>query len=235
MNRIFIPATKPADWRSLLADPDLHWKRGYSAMSLAYCWQAANGFPNSVRKIFNKSDIKIFNGIEVLVAFPEYKVPLPGGSAASQNDLFVIGKCEDQLISIMVEGKSSEGFGNLVSEWYTDPSPGKKERLGYLCGMLGLKINDVMDIRYQLLHRTVSALIEAEKFNVRNALMLVHSFSEGNEGLKDYSKFASLFGIEASLNKVQLAGNIKGINLYFGWVADTNEYGPTEGGPETVF
>ena len=53
--------------------------------------------------------------ISILMAFPEYKVPLPVGSAASQNDLFVLGKFNDQLISIMVEGKSSEGFGKLVS------------------------------------------------------------------------------------------------------------------------
>jgi hypothetical protein len=230
MSRFFIPATKPEDWRSLLADPDLHWKKGYSAMNLAYCWQAANGFPNSVKKVFNESEIMIFHGIELLMAFPEYKVPLPGGVAASQNDLFVLGKCEDQLICIMVEGKSSEGFGTLVSEWFADPSPGRKERLDYLCGMLGLEINDVMGIRYQLLHRTVSALIEAERFNTKNALMLVHSFSESNDGFDDFSKFASMFGIKAGINKIQTAGNISGINLYLSWVKDTKKYGQTESG-----
>ena len=166
--------------------------------------------------------------ISILMAFPEYKGPLPGGSGASQNDLFVLGKCNDQLISIMVEGKNSEGFGKLVSEWYTDPAPGKKERFDYLCGMLDLKINDVMGIQYQLLHRTVSALIEAKRFNASNALMLVHSFSEGNEGFEDYSKFASMFGIEAGTNKIQAAGNIRDLNLYLGWVTNTQKYGPTE-------
>jgi len=97
MSRFYIPANKPEDWKSLLADPDLHWKQGYSAMSLAYCWQKANGFPNSVKKVFTKSNIKIFHEAKILVAFPEYKVPLPGGSAASQNDLFVLGKCKGQL------------------------------------------------------------------------------------------------------------------------------------------
>lgn len=228
MSRFFIPATKPEDWKSLLADPDLHWKQGYSAMSLACCWQAANGFPESVRNVFNKSEIKIFHGIELIMAFPEYKVPLPGGSAASQNDLFVLAKSKDQLISIMVEGKNSEGFGNLVSEWYTDPSPGKKERLDYLCGVFGLEIKDVMGIRYQLLHRAVSALIEAQKFNASYAFMLVHSFSEKNEGFDDYSNFALMLGVEAGIGKIQAAGNFKGTDLYLSWVRDTQKYGQTE-------
>jgi hypothetical protein len=35
MSKIFIPANKPEDWKSLLAEPDKHWKTGYSAKTLA--------------------------------------------------------------------------------------------------------------------------------------------------------------------------------------------------------
>ena len=40
--------------------------------------------------------------------------------------------------------------------------------------------------KYQLLHRTASAIIEAERFNANHALMLVHSFSLANEWYGDF-------------------------------------------------
>lgn len=44
MSHIYIPTTSPEDWRRLLAEPDKHWKRGYSARALACCWET-EGFP----------------------------------------------------------------------------------------------------------------------------------------------------------------------------------------------
>ena len=228
MNMIFIPATKPEDWRSLLAKPDLHWKVGCSAMQLAYSWQEAKGFPHCIERMFKESDIPLFDDIESLLIFPEYKVPLPGGRRPSQNDVFVLAKGKGQLISIMVEGKVSESFGEIVSKWRSDPSPGKEERLNYLCGMLALEKDEISNIRYQLLHRTASAIIEAKKFNATNAIMIVHSFSKEKIGFEDYSNFASLFRVEAKLNRIHFAGNIKGIDLYLGWVMDKTKYNSEE-------
>jgi Domain of unknown function (DUF6946) len=115
LSKKYIPATKPEDWQSLLADPKTQWKKGYSARTLAYCWQEADGFPDCVTRSFKKSDIDLFQNIEMLLAIPEHKVSLPGGSRSSQNDLFVLAKGDGQLISITVEGKVSEHFGDTVS------------------------------------------------------------------------------------------------------------------------
>ncbi len=49
MNKIYIPATRPEDWKTFLADPK-HWKSHHSAKCLAYCWQEAQGFPEAVKK-----------------------------------------------------------------------------------------------------------------------------------------------------------------------------------------
>jgi hypothetical protein len=223
MNKIYIPATKPEDWKSLLADPK-HWRQGYSAMALAYCWQNANGFPTSIKRVFNKSKNKLFNNVDILLSIPEYKVGLPGGARASQNDIFVLAKSKGQLISIMVEGKVDEKFGPLVSEWFKKPSQGKKKRLAFLCKEIGLKQSMVSNIRYQLLHRTASAIIEAKKFNALNALMLVHSFSPENLWFDDYAAFLSLYGIEAKLNQIHEAGNFDKINLFFSWIKGEKKY-----------
>ena len=83
MNKIFIPTDNPEDWEPLLAEPEKHWKTGYSAKALAYSWQEANDFTGSVKKIFRKSGIVLFKNIEMLLAFPEYKIPLRGGSRPS--------------------------------------------------------------------------------------------------------------------------------------------------------
>lgn len=225
MNKIFIPANKPEDWKSLLAEPDKHWKTGYSAKALAYCWQEANGFPECVRNVFKKSEIELFQNIELLLAFPEHKVLLPGGLRPSQNDIFILAKANNQLVSITVEGKVSEPFGKTITEWREDNSEGKHIRLKFLLDKLGLEENKQIDtIRYQLLHRTASAIIEAEKFKAENALMLVNSFSQSNEWFEDYGQFLALFNLNAEPDSLAFAKNINGIDLYFSWVKGDEKY-----------
>jgi hypothetical protein len=222
--KFFRPIDSPDDWRQLLAEPVKHWKTGYSAKSLAYCWQEAKGFPPEVRHVFRNSGIDIFQDVKMLVVFPEYKVPLPGGRRASQSGIFVLAKGSGQLISIMVEGKVHEPFGETVAEWRAEGSRGKEGRLDYLCQLLKLDKDKVNNIRYQLLHRTASAVIEADRFNAPNALTLVHSFSKTNEWFDDYSQFLALFGAKGEPDSLAFAENLDGINLYFAWVKGEGKY-----------
>jgi len=224
LSKIYIPSTKPEDWQSLLADPEKHWRTGYSARALAYCWQEADGFPDCVKRAFRESNIDLFHEIEILLAIPEHKVTLPGGVRSSQNDLFVLAKSNDELISIAVEGKVSEPFGDTVSKWLKNETPGKKKRLEFLCRELGIAKANVSNIRYQLLHRTASAILEAKRFNASNALMLVHSFSQTDEWFENYALFAALFGIDAKKNRIHSAGKINTIQLYLGWVKGDPKY-----------
>ena len=225
MNKIYIPANRPEDWRLLLAEPRKHWRTDYSAKALAYSWEEADGFPGTVKKVFISSGIALFKDVELLLAFPEYQVPLPGGSRPSQNDIFVLARSNDQLISITVEGKVSEPFGDTISEWRKDDSEGKRKRLKFLLKELELEDNkEINAIRYQLLHRTASALTEAKKFGASNAIMLVHSFSQSNEWFSDYSQLLASFGLNAQTDSLVFAGNINTIDLYFGWVRGDEKY-----------
>ncbi len=228
MDKFFVPASNPEDWKSLLAKPERHWRTGYSAKSLAYCWQEANDFPEDVRRVFRNSKIELFQNIELLLAFPEWKVPLPGGARSSQNDIFILAKGKNQLVSITVEGKVSESFDKTVAEWKVGASKGKEARLQFLRDELQLEKSQIDHIRYQLLHRTASALIEAKRFNARNALMLVHSFSqkgEDNQAFQDYCQFLALFGIEGKVDSlVRAKDKIHGIDLYFCWVRGEEKY-----------
>ena len=164
----------------------------------------------------------------MLIALPEYKVPLPGGRKASQNDIFVLAKGNDQSISIAVEGKVDESFGEVVAEWKVNDKGGKKARLKYLCEVLQLDENKINHIRYQLLHRTASAVIEAKRFNTANALMLVHAFkkTEDNydQSFRDYGQFLELFGTKGKTDLIVHGKRISGINLCFGWVEGNRKY-----------
>ena len=222
---IYVPSKGPDSWKEFLAEPDKHWKSGYSACSLAYCWEEAQGFPKSVVDVFQSSPFELFHSVEFILGIPEHKVDLPPkGGRASQTDLFVLAKSKGELISIAVEGKVAEPFGPLVTEWMENASPGKSERLGFLVNLLKLNNKDISNIRYQLLHRTASALLEAERFCTPYALMLVHSFSQTHEWFEDYMAFAKLYEIEAKLNAVHYVGKINGRDLYLGWITGEMEY-----------
>jgi len=219
VSRIYVPTSSAEQWVQFLAEPVKHWRQGFSARTLAYSWQEAAGFPTEVGSILASQ----FPSVELLLALPEHKVPLPGGSRSSQNDIWVLARCKGQLISIAVEGKVSEPFGPTVQEWQAEPSPGKAERLAHLLSLLGLSsVSDAT--RYQLLHRTASAIIEAQRFNAAHAVMLVHSFSQSSEWFQDYAAFVSLMGGSANENSMVAVGSRFGISLHFAWVRGNASY-----------
>lgn len=220
MRKFYLPAEKPEDWIHFLAEKEKHWKPGFSAFEIANRWQLAQDFPDEVRKVFRKSGIGIFQNIEILFAFPEHQVALPPTAGhPSQNDIFILAKGNNQLVSIAVEAKVSEDFDLPIREWRKQSeSKGKKERIEYLREKLGIGDMDIDHIRYQLIHRTASAIIEAERFNAPNAVMMVHSFSQSYEHFDDYSFFVELFGAKAGKDNIVSAGNIKGIELFIAWI-----------------
>lgn len=76
LSNIYIPTTSAEQWAQFLAEPVKHWRQGYSARTLAYSWQEASGFPTEVGSVLASQ----FPAAELLLALPEHKVPLPGGS-----------------------------------------------------------------------------------------------------------------------------------------------------------
>ena len=78
-------------------------------------------------------------------------------------------------------------LAQIVADWGPDATPGRRARLDYLCDRLGLDPIRVGHLRYQLLHRTVAAMIEADRFGAAYAMMLVHSFDPARARFADYS------------------------------------------------
>jgi hypothetical protein len=172
MPRILAFTSGPADWQALLADPAKQWRTGYSARTLAHCWEAADGFPPEIAAVLKSAVDPLLSDLVPVLGVPEFKVDLPGGVRASQNDLFVLARSRSGPVSIMVEGKVNESFGPTLSEWLHEASDGKETRLEFLLGKLGLSANPSRDVRYQLLHRAASAVIEGARYRAVAALLV---------------------------------------------------------------
>jgi hypothetical protein len=226
MNRLFIPTLGPTDWRRLLADPQKHWERNRSALEMAVSWEAARktarGLPAEVEAFLDGHQAT--RSAQLLMGIPEHQVEFVGGGHASQNDLWALLGTNTGVISMSVEAKAGESLGEYVKDWLPKPDEKsrKPERLEDLKRYLGLVGMDLGTIRYQLLHRTASALKEAERFRASAALMLIQSFSKQlDEGsLRDYRVFAQLMEAPgATDNRIVQAMRPTKVPLYLGWVS----------------
>jgi len=222
MTKILIPASSPEDWKQFLAEPEKQWKSGYSARALAYCWHASDGMPPEISAVLGQAPS--LKNLKTIFAIPEHKVPLPGGGWPSQNDVWVLGESSGGLVSIAVEGKVSEPFGPTVGEWSENKSAGKEKRLKFLSAELGFDYPPPLKVRYQLLHRTVSAILEAKRFRAKEAVMVVHTFSKTNKWFEDFQYFLSLFDLEAGIDQVVSVKIANEINLSFAWVHGSEKY-----------
>ena len=218
ITRFFFPheITKPGDVRRFLKHAH-HWKTRHSAYELAHSWVSANDIPASVRDVLDTCPD--YAGADLVEGLFERRVDLRTPGEPSHTDILAFVKSYCGYAVIAVEGKVAEPFDELVSAW--NDSPGKAYRLERLCASLGLSVDAVGDIRYQLLHRTVSAIHEAQRYRTERAIMLVHSFSARDASFGDFQRFAAAMGIPVrSVNEVSGERECDGIRVRLAWVKD---------------
>ena len=98
MSKIYVPSSGAQSWQALLADPEKQWKIGYSARTIAYCWEAAGGLlPTETAALFG-------GDAELLIAIPEHKVSLGDSGRPSQTDVFALVKSKNKTIAVAIEG-----------------------------------------------------------------------------------------------------------------------------------
>jgi hypothetical protein len=224
---IHVPTQGTADWQRLLADPGKQWRVGFSARTLASCWEEADGLPPEVAALFAQSGAPAFQSVELLLALPERQVAMPpAGGHPSQNDLFALAKALDgHLVAMTIEGKVSEPFGPTLGRWNAHASRGKTTRLQFIRELLGLPEELPASIRYQLLHRTASAVLEAQRFGARYAAVLVHSFSAEQLWFDEFSSFLALFGVRcAQTGQLVCLQDLGDVTLYAGWACGDTRF-----------
>lgn len=217
MKRIYVPTKVGSDWQILLAKPTLQWKKGKSAMTAAACWeQASDRFPSEVTALLNSSLDEDLVGLKLLAAIPEWEVSLEGGETASRTDVLALAGNDRGLVAVAVEAKVDEDFGPLLKDKRAEVSGGQHQRLAYLDSVLGVTGLDD-EIRYQLLHRTASAVLTAREFHAHVAVMMVQSFGSRRSLRDDFDRFCRALSATDMPGGLRVVRSFSKPSLFLGW------------------
>lgn len=192
-------------------------------MTLAQSWEAADGdLPPEIANLLLTFEAPYFLDVSLVLALPEFQIPLPGGERPTQTDVLALvsGRGGDTCV-LAVEGKVDEPFGPTIAGQRVSGSVG---RLAFLRNLLDLPEPIPDSIRYQLIHRTAGAILAAREFRAAAAAMIVHSFSPQDRWYEDYQAFANLLGATPVKGKLAFVGPRGGIPLYLGWAAGDQRF-----------
>ncbi len=219
MKNIYIPTKDILSWIPFLAS-EKHWKKGRSAMSIAEAWEKSNGIPIEITNVLSQNIS--FRNPELLLAIPEYIVPLKGQGKGSQNDVLAVFSNLEGLSVMTIEGKVTEGFDKTISAWKKEATNDNRQiRLNYILDKIGIEEKGIEHLRYQIFHRLASAVIMAEKYHAKNALMVIQSFSDDDSenGFSDFADFLKIYEInDVEKHKLYKLKDLNGIQLYATWV-----------------
>jgi hypothetical protein len=223
--RLYVPLIEPEDVVRHLGKQEIHWKEGRSAHALTQLWSRKNGFPTSIATVLKSHPV--FKSAELIDAFLERQVDLGTAGRPSQTDLLATVGLDQGIAIVAVEGKAGESFGEHVEKWL-DESASKKARLDKLCKTLGLTSDKARPLRYQLLHRSASAIYEAKRYRTDIAAILIHSFGDPTKSFPDFSAFLQVLGVkEVRPRTLEGPFSCDGVSLYAGWVQDEAPKGLT--------
>lgn len=194
-------------------------------MSTAACWEAAaNQLPPEISRALDETGDPFLAKLELVAAVPEWEVDLPGGDRPSQTDVLAVTSNALGLAILGVEAKVDEPFGPTLGEKRLTISRGQQERLDYLHSELQLTAPLPDEVRYQLLHRAVSALLTARTFHAATAVMLVQSFSERGLWKDDFEIFANCLGATGLTHSVYRIDAFEAPAFYLAWVAGDRKF-----------
>lgn len=158
---------------------DLQWRDGRSAKELAkYMTGAFPAVPAEIEDALKT----LVPGNATFDWDAEYVTPLPGKGEGRNHD----GILYNRDVVVTIEAKADETLGNLVEDELQNASVNK---LGRVCKLLeylfaeGFK--NYRKLRYQLLTASVGTLLEAERKNLKAAVMLVLVFKTNGDVMED--------------------------------------------------
>jgi hypothetical protein len=222
MSRLFIGTRGICSWRERLASPDRQWKRGFSAFETAVSWEQASrsssGIPAPLENLLRES--KYLDPV-LLFAVAEHKVDLPGGTAASQSDVWAVINTAAGMVSMTVEAKARESFGDEILErWLiagkTQASiDNRKERWDHVRSFLP-ESDTFLQVRYQMLHRCAASVIEARRLGYQHAAFVVQAFNTPEKSFQDFVVFCRALKIPAARGSLATT-SVGGISLSVGW------------------
>lgn len=231
-------------WKGLAGEDK--WVPTRSAYELAYSWHGANGIPRGIRERFDSSGVPKLSGLKLEIGFVEKPTFLDTAIGPSMTDIMGYARnAAGEPVILAVEGKATESFGLPVRSWVRgdlqqpgaghEPRPSRVRRLEYLAKRLGIAVDVESPLYYQLLHRTVSAVMEAALHGAVCAVVLIHCFADTDDlNYQAYEAFLAALGA-GDVKKGQVVGplSVSGgseIPLYALWFQDM-PHSPGVAGP----
>ena len=223
MNRLCIETRGIGSWRERLARPDDQWERGFSAFESAVSWElasrSASGIPEPIEELFEANG---YGEPMLVLAVAEHKVDLPPNrTAASQSDVWAVVSTSLGMLSLTVEAKAKEAFGDAILRTWREGNgseASKRNRLdrwNYVCAHLP-KSDSFDEVRYQLLHRCASAVIEAKRLGFQHAAFIVQAFQTPDGSFQDFKVFCEALKIPSAPGTMATT-TVDGIRLSLGW------------------
>lgn len=187
------------------------WKDGRSAKEFAKAWFRGNKLspPEELLDLLSSE----LNGLELIKGIPELVTDLPVKGEGRNHDMWLLGKKEDENVTICIEAKTDEPFGNYtVGEYYKKAieriSKGEKtgvaKRIDELIKIVESDLDTWAGIQYQLLTALSGTIRQAKKHDNSNlAVFIVYvletDLTDGDKLKKnndDYKEFLRVIGID---------------------------------------
>ncbi|SED40675.1 hypothetical protein SAMN05444161_3138 [Rhizobiales bacterium GAS191] len=180
-------------------DRKYHYQDKFSMAEAAKSWVSANGYlPSTIAAVVGSKELNS--------AHFEYPTPVWGGGVAMTD---VMAFLPNGIIA--VEAKVNEPFDDLVSVWIEREAgknkrspPHRRKVINRYASEFGVEPEQLSEIRYQLLQRTLSAALTALAQGQSTSWMIVQSFAPANsEGHRrnrgDFDRFLALVGSAPTL------------------------------------
>jgi hypothetical protein len=205
-------------------------------MELAKAWFSHNAptVPPEVESILLSNPRLV--GLKLTRAIPELVTPLPERGEGRNHDLWILGKTSREQVTICIEAKADEAFGNHTVAEYRNLALRRREqgistrapeRIEALLKMVGGDPPVWDSVRYQLLTAICGTILQAQKDGSDLAVFLVHEFrtpltSEENlsRNKKDFELFVAALGLEPCIEGLLVGPlGVGGVGCFVGKVA----------------
>lgn len=212
------PMHKWEDW--VRPKRDYQWKPGRSAMELAQAWfrDGHVGVPEELAELL--SNHQRLSGLDFIVGFPELVTPLPEKGEGRNHDLSLLCQAPFGNVTVCVEAKADEPFGNHTVAQYWSLAMKRREkgkatkapeRIQKLLSFVGEKEDDPTKspwakVRYQLLTAICGTAIQAQRDSSSLGVLVVHEFQTDStkkdnldRNMKDYQTFLRVILNDANI------------------------------------
>lgn len=192
---------------------DVHWADERSAMELAKAWFRGGqlSVPAELSDLFASSPR--LEGLQLMQGVPELVTHLPERGEGRNHDLWLRGCTPRESVTICIEAKADEPFGNHTVAEYRDFKPKDKEgnprrtrvpaRIEELLRLVGGTASVWDTVMYQLLTAICGTVIQAQKDFSNLAVFVVHEFRTNKtieknlqRNGRDFAVFLQAIGVD---------------------------------------